>query len=119
MRSFGSASAALVALTFAASLPSGADAAPPIEITSCAGSLVPAGAAAVLVSDLDCGVSTAAIVLRNGAKLDLNGHRIVGGQNGIYLHPFNADGSMCRSCRWTIRGPGEVSETQRMPVGGT
>ncbi len=115
----GILAAFLVAVLPTLPSPPGSDATLPI--TRC-GMTVPTGVRGVLAHDLDCSsFALSAIGLANGASLDLNGHSISNGPNIVVLSGRNSDDSLCEGpCRWTIRGPGEVSGARHEPgPGGT
>lgn len=79
----------------------------PGDLSSC-GIHVRRGDPGVLQGDLDCSGSSgvSAITLRDGAKLSLNGHRIVGPANGqgVACWPAVAPALTC-----TIEGPGQIT----------
>jgi hypothetical protein len=91
-----------LSLSFAFALPSLA-AEPPTEVTAC-GQVV-TSRSAVLTTDLNCGTGTGSfgVVLRSGARLDLQGHTITGGSIGV------ACGNMLCVSAWC--GPDKRSGT--------
>jgi len=97
--------------------PAAADA---LTIDRC-GEVVPAGAVAYLVSDLDCrGAATSGVVLEDRARLVFAGHSIIGdpeelSPDGAALQGVRCEaGSVC-----TLEGPGEIRGFSASGVAGT
>jgi len=71
-----------------------------MDVTAC-GTVVPERDIAVLQADLDCGVLPVGVTLGRGARLELNGHVLSGGQQAV-LADFGAGHA------W-VDGPGAVT----------
>lgn len=73
-----------------------------VDVASC-GSEIPSGETGELLGDLACGAIGPAIVLANGATLNLNGFKIEGPGTG------GNTGIACIGRRCVVNGPGEVA----------
>ncbi len=70
------------------------------DISQC-GTVVPEREVGVLQVDLDCGVLPRGVTLQRWARLELNGHRLQGGQTAVFAE--------LRKGSVAINGPGEIA----------
>ena len=83
-----------------------AAATPTVDVTAC-GQTVPDATIGLLTVDLDCGGSSAGVILGRRSTLQMNGHVIANTTIGV----------QCGATRCTVVGPGEIYDATQVAVG--